>query len=210
MKILIPIIAFGRSGGFRVISKLATEWKSMGHDVYFLNSVDSDAPYFPTTASIIYVDSRGNKCVNDDSIKLPMLKRLIGITCFLHRNSREYDVIMATHNITAFPVRFACRTGRFYYIQAYEPEFYNKKCFRDYVLKTLAIITYHLRFTKIVNADIYKNYKDLHSDYVVPPGMDLEMYHPKEQQWDGKSPITVGCIGRTEAVSYTHLRAHET
>jgi hypothetical protein len=33
MKILIPILGFGRTGGYRVLSQLATEWCKQGHAV---------------------------------------------------------------------------------------------------------------------------------------------------------------------------------
>ena len=59
MEIVIPITGFGRQGGFRVLSNLANEWIRLGHTVLFLSPRESDDPYFPTTAEIIWLDRRG-------------------------------------------------------------------------------------------------------------------------------------------------------
>lgn len=197
MKILIPIMQFGKAGGYRTLSRMATEWQYLGHEVCFVTSCVSEPPYFPTKAIIIYVDKKGNIC-QPQKIELSLIQKLISITRFLNKKSNDYDVVLANHNITSYAVKFGSKSNNFYYIQAYEPELYEGSSLRDKVMRIISKTTYRLGLIQIVNADIYKNYKDLHSDYVVPPGMDLEMYHPKEQQWDGKSPITVGCIGRTE------------
>lgn len=198
MKILIVVINSQKYGGHRTISKLANEWIKMGHSVYLLNFKDSEEVYFPTAAQTIYVDTDGKRCHQDVLAKIPLVKKLLGITRFLHRESNIYDVVIATHNITAYPVWFASRSCNFYYVQAYEPEFHNSASLRSILLKLVAKFTYNLPLVRVVNAEIYKCYKNLHSKYVIPPGLDLDLYYPQVNYWDKKRPFVIGCIGRVE------------
>ena len=89
-------------------------------------------------------------------------------------------------------------TKVFYYIQAYEPEFYDNKDVISFIKRFIAASTYYLPMIRVVNADIYRDYKNLHSKYVIPPGLDLEIYHSQINQWDGIRKIKIGCIGRNE------------
>ena len=59
MRILVPILSFGRAGGYRVLSELANNWVSRNHDVDFLSPDSSDEPYFPTKAEIRWVNGEG-------------------------------------------------------------------------------------------------------------------------------------------------------
>ena len=46
--------------------------------------------------------------------------------------------------------------------------------------------------------NIYKNYKNLHAKYVIPPGLDLDVYFPKILENPQNRSFVVGCIGRQE------------
>ena len=118
---------------------------------------------------------------------------------YLKKTKDDYDVVLASHNMTALLAHKAKCKNIFYYVQAYEPEFYDKPGIKSFIKRKIAEKSYDLKgIVKVVNADIYRNYKNLKSDYVVPPGLDLEVYHEKNEQWDGKRGLIVGCIGRTE------------
>lgn len=105
---------------------------------------------------------------------------------------------MANFNTTAIAAYLGNKNSNFYYIQAYEPGLYTKKDLKNYLQKFIAWFTYFLPMTRIVNADIYKKYKNIRSNYVVPPGLDLDIYYPKELNSLSKDEIIVGCIGRIE------------
>lgn len=197
MKILIPVIGFGKEGGYRTLSRMATEWQHLGHEVYFVASFTSEPPYYPTKATVIYVDKKG-ECCQPQKVNLSIISEIFSIVKFLNKNSYYYDVVLANQNITSYAAKFGSKSNNFYYIQAYEPEFFEGYKLKSIISRIVATFSYHLGLIQIVNADIYKNYKNLHSEYVVPPGIDLKIFHPKEKQWDGSKPITVGCIGRTE------------
>lgn len=204
-KILVPIFQFGKSGGARVLAKLADYWIESGHLVDFVTFYESEKPYFPTKANIIWINENGEKVdgqVNTRS-KKGLIKRIILLSSFIDKNINNYDVFLANYNITAIPVWMRARKKGYYYIQAYEPEFYTNFKFKDYIMKIISWSTYLFSITKIVNSNLYKKYKNLKSNYVIPPGLDLKTYYPKEL-FDDKKSLIVGCIGREEEWKGAH------
>jgi len=209
MRIIIPVLGFGKAGGHRVLSNFATEWTSMKHDVLFLCPEDYHDLYYPTSAKIVYVSTLYswlpgflcNKITRD-------FFGLLSLFVALLRHARSGDVILANRDLTAFPTRLIAlwrRAAGCYYIQAYEPDFYE---FSNSLLRAAArhisAASYRLHLRRIVNAPIYRNYREIVADWVVPPGLNLTIFHPKEiegasqAQTPGK-PWIVGCIGRAQA-----------
>jgi len=204
MKIIIPILGFGRAGGNRVLSQLANEWLQMGHTVSFLCPDSSDDPYFPTTAEILWVDGAGKPSKVRGTITKPSGSyHLKSLYRGLESIGIQYDVILANHSLTAWPVALAsCGNARkMYYVQAYEPEYYTSShSIKGYILATLSALSYHLPLHRIVNAPIYFRYKNLHADQFVPPGLDLATFKPTEtiKSLENAATIVIGCIGRHE------------
>ena len=204
MKIIIPILGFGRAGGYRVLSQLANEWIKQGHEVDFLCPDSSDEPYFPTSAGIVWVDGAGNITKVRAVIAKPsgwyhiksLYRGLKGI-------GFKYDVIFANHSLTAWPVALAScdKARKVYYVQAYEPEYYtDTKTMKGYLVAIVSTLSYHLPLKRIVNAPIYFYYKNLRASQFVPPGLDLTIFKPCEinQNLENATTIVVGCIGRHE------------
>ena len=103
MKILIPVLGFGNSGGYRVLSKLADELIKIGHSVDFLSPDTSENPYFPTAASILWADKNGNilssnngftKRANAISNQRQLTKAILKLVLIF------YDIIIANHSLT--------------------------------------------------------------------------------------------------------------
>ncbi len=217
MKIIIPILGFGRAGGYRVLSQLANEWLQKGHAVSFLCPDSSDDPYFPTTAEIIWVDGAGNPSKVRGAIAKPSGSyHLKSLYRGLKKIGSQYDVIFANHSLTAWPVALAsCGNARkMYYIQAYEPEYYTSShTIKGYMLAALSALSYHLPLHRIVNAPIYFCYRNLRADQFVPPGLDLAIFKPTEanKPLEDATTIVIGCIGRHEPEKGTIfvLRAFE-
>lgn len=200
MKILIPVLAFSPAGGMRVLSKLSSQLIDEGHEVEFLGPHFINEAYYPTRAKI--------KTFRNYFHQLPVVRgvfNLIGMFLYMLKHRKDYDVFLANYNLTAFPVALATLgTGRgFYYIQAYEPEFYNRKSVAGALSYVMASLSYFLPLKRIVNGDIYKNYKLVKSQHVVEPGIDLDTYifQPKASN---PSEIVVGCIGRELAWKGTY------
>lgn len=198
MRILIPVLGFARAGGYRVLAELANAWHREGHDVAFAAPATSAEPYFPTQAAIHWLDRKGGQAdgsLGQGETGLGNLRALLGGVRRLHR---DYDVVLANHSLTPWPVLLAGvpRRKRFYYIQAYEPEYYAMA--RQRALWALSRLSYALPFTQMANASIYQHAFVRPVD-IVPFGIDLELFHPKQRvsRRPGEA-LVIGCIGRHE------------
>jgi glycosyltransferase involved in cell wall biosynthesis len=222
MKIMIPMSYFGKQGGFRVLSNLASTWVEMGHDVTMLVHYSSQQPYFPTKAKIIWIDNQGEEtiCKTGDLDKkyrkfygYKFLAILIALIRGIEKHGSDEDIILAGLTWTVLPIWMSrVNAKKFHYIQVYEPELYIntevpgffllKSIVASSVLWLLSSVNYLLNLQKIVNSPIYFKYKLLRSSNYVPPGIDFSIFYPKSQdlESDRKNKITtLGCIGRQEA-----------
>lgn len=202
MKILIPVLEFGKAGGYRVLSNLANEWIKMGNQVDFLVPIASSKPYFPTKGNIYWVNKNGDFFDDDSLLPVKTYKfwtRWRSLSNGMKNLSNDYDIILANHSLTAYPVAFTKIKGKkIYYIQAYEPEYGKLNGnFGHKVLSYIAWNSYHLNLIKVVNADIYVKYKNICTNKVVLPGLDLELFSNKKIPSFSQN-IKVGCIGRLE------------
>lgn len=175
------------------MSKVADEMIRQGHDVKFLAPAGFKAPYFPTIAPILEYRTYFQR--------LPILRtasKLLGMYLALIKARKHSDVIVANYNMTAVPVALATLGSNkgYYYIQAYEPEFYAElKTITARVSTLFAKFSYKLPLVQIVNAPMYQSYHEIDSNYVVEPGIDLTVFRSREQQWENQK-LTIGCIGR--------------
>lgn len=208
MRILIPILGFGKSGGYRVLSQFANYWIKAGHEVTFLCNSNSIEPYFPTNADIIWFNDKGIMVSSPQSIKKSPMNVFIkqyALYKALNLYGIKYDIIMANHSLTALPISKAHVKGKkVYYIQAYEPDFYAyRRGVVGWFLKHYSNYSYKLNnLTKIVNSPIYFEYKDLKATKFVPCGLDLNTYY-KKNNVSFSSKIRIGAIGRVEAFKGT-------
>lgn len=165
--IAIPVFGIGHSGGHRVLAKLSTEWEKKGHKVTFIDRF-GQKPYFPIISKISIVSSKNRFLGWYNYFK------------YLFKNFDKFDVIIANFCLTAYPVFLASLlhgnfSKNYYYVQAYEVDFYHSNRLKRF----LAALSYKLPFKKIVNADIYLNYKLCKSDMAVYSALDLANYFPK-------------------------------
>lgn len=202
MKILIPLVGtFSKEGGWRVLSELANFWLLLGHDVIFLSHKKFKKPYFPTKAKIFFYDNNGRVSTEgDENYPSPFggpfkLRQLLRKAL----NQLEADIVLATQHFTVEPInKSTIKARKFYYVQAYEPEFYDKGPLRYKVYRKIAVNSYKKPLSIIVNAPIYKNYKGIKSDKVVYPGLNLDIFYPKEEKEKNSDIFILGSIGRIE------------
>jgi glycosyltransferase involved in cell wall biosynthesis len=207
MRILIPVMKFGREGGFRVLSNLANEFIDKGHEVHFVASVYSALPYFPTKGSIYWSDIKGNFHDKPQEVKRgwTVIKSFYnGIKKISKKNN--YDIILANQSFSTYPIFFAkanCKV--FYYIQAYEPDFYaEKKGLQNRILAFLSKMSYRFSFDQIVNGPAYDMYLHINTQKQVYPGLDLMNFHVKETPFIKPSKKwIIGTIGRLEPIKGT-------
>ncbi|MCS6209213.1 glycosyltransferase family 4 protein [Shewanella baltica] len=189
MKIVIPVMDFGRAGGERVLSNLANELIDKGHDVTFVKPNNGSKPYYPTNAKI----KLSKFLVNGNKLTryITNLYNLV-IECRLVKA----DVVIANYFITAY-VAFLMpkKVLKLYYVQANEI-----KLNRRWMFKILALITYILPLKKIVNSESILPKYTPNIIGVVPAGIDIQKYRsdtlPKE--FKGESKFKIGLIGRQE------------
>ena len=210
MKILIPIIGFGKAGGYRVLSELANNWILSGHEVSFLVDERSSSPYFPTAARILRFDSQG-LIISEKEFGIQRMFASAGNALSIYANmwkalkkiNENYDVVIANHSLTTYPVFLASikKARKFYYVQAYEPEYYSDKGdVKSKILKGLSYVSYWLPLEKIVNAPIYLKYKNLNAEKWVPPGVDKSIFFRRKNfpKFNSTNKIIIGVIGRAE------------
>lgn len=204
MRILIPTLGFGRTGGFRVLSQLANHWQMAGADVRFLVPAGSDAPYFPTTVPILQTSLGGRLSRPGERTVGPA--RLIGVHAVIALRAGlatlagSSDIVLANHSLTAWSVAFAPSGGarRFYYVQAYEPEYFRME--RQPAKWLLSRLSYALPLSQIVNSPTYVHDGPVRPIAMIPPGLDLALYaaKPRPRDFGDGEPIWIGCIGRRE------------
>lgn len=188
LKIIIPVLGFGRAGGERVLSKLATELMNYGHDVSFVVPDNKTKPYYATTANII--TSKGSQ----NRVKI---FRIIKVYYNLWRKCIELnpDAVVAGFHLTAYLVTLLPinRRKKFYYIQAYEANFFDNK-----IRKLIASLTYSLPLNKILNSPNLLPHK--YGDFigVVPAGVDLNVFYPRTKNRLLNGHKSIGIIGRKE------------
>ncbi|QPJ99037.1 glycosyltransferase family 4 protein [Enterobacter mori] len=188
MKIIIPVLGFGRAGGERVLSKLATELISCGHDVSFIAPDNKTEPYYETAAKIIRSE------VTKSRFKI---FRIISLYYNLWRKCIELkpDVVIASFHLVAYlvaalPIK---RNSKFYYVQAYEVNFPESK-----IGKLIAYLTYHLPLKKILNSPGLLPQKIDDSIGIVPAGLDLDVFFARSVNCVIGNYTSIGLIGRKE------------
>ncbi|WCG81945.1 glycosyltransferase family 4 protein [Pectobacterium sp. A5351] len=186
MKILIPILGFGKSGGERVLSKLATELVNKNHDVIFIVPQNKAIPYYPTKAKIVTIKQVAH---SNKYIQLILLIYHMRKCC----KKLNPDIIIANFNITAYIVAFLPKKiKKFYYVQAYEVVFFKNK-----LLKFVAYMSYLLPLKKIVNNGFILPKRVNNYLSIVPAGIDTDIFYPNAKKQHRKKN-TIGIIGRQE------------
>lgn len=202
MRILIPLLSFGKWGGIKVLTNLANYWTDAGHDVTFVVASKENLPYYPLKCHVLFIAKDGiglNPEINAEPITI--MEKLKSLYLFIKYNYSQFDSIIANYNLTAYPIFLASKSNNFYYIQAYEPEFTNeiKNVFKKNIFKFLAWFSYFLPLKKIVNSKMYLNYKNIKASDIIFPGLNLNIYSPKILKYKAPNEkFTIGCIGREE------------
>lgn len=114
MKVYFPIFGFARSGGFRVLTKIANGLAMGGHDVTLVAPQGAARPYYPVGANVIVDIVNGSGCrLSDgwagDAPPLSGVSAVIALLRYLRKNISSEDRIVATYNQTAFPIFFSFR-----------------------------------------------------------------------------------------------------
>ncbi len=205
MKIIIPLtVDFGPAGGFRVLSQLANYWIDAGHDVSFLTYHQFRKPYYPTKANMIFYDGFGRIVSGNVADFAPVKSLQLRWAAKSALGKLQADVVLATQSFSAAPVaKSKIGAKKFYYVQAYEPDFYLEGGMKNRLFHRIAEKSYSYALETIVNAEMYRDYKGITSERVVLPGLDAAVYYPKKQKLTKKDTFIFGTIARKEKVKGT-------
>ncbi len=211
MRILIPVLNFGKSGGNRVLSKIADELIYLGHSVDFMSSEKSNEPYFPTSASIKWINDKGENVKSNSttsSVKDSAISIQHKLTKALKKLPKDsYDVIIANHSLTTLAIKRAGLSHKtLYYVQAYEPDLYKLLGgVKNKILAYFSEKSYKMNLFTVVNSENYFNYKKLKSSRVLYPGVDLIHFYPKVKNpiSENDNKIIIGTVGRVESYKGT-------
>lgn len=185
MKIAIPLLGFGRAGGLRVLSKLASELTRLGHEVIIVAPDDGINPYYPTDAKLIRTKKNRTRF---------RIFNLISNYYNIYATIKKIkpDLVIANHHLTAYIVTALPKAiKKYYYIQAYEVVFGNNSFTRF-----IAYLSYYMPLNKIVNSATILPERINNFIGVVPAGIDLKLYYPRNAQKDSRKNI--GIVGRKE------------
>jgi glycosyltransferase involved in cell wall biosynthesis len=195
MEIVIPVWSLGaKHGGVRVLCELATGLTRRGHRVRVLCFDDGAEPAFRVEAEIARAGAppRGRNLIGD----LPAQGRM---RAALERLSGA-DVALANLHLTADPVHHArIRARKFYYIQAYEPDFYLGYWAR-LPYRFMALRSYRYPLRHIANCQTVARQvdgEDADRVPIVPPGIDPGLFHARGRRAPGER-LVVGTIGRPQ------------
>ena len=187
MKILIPVLGFGNSGGYRVLSKLANELIKLGNDVDFLSLVTSGKQYYPTIAKILWADKKGNLVSYNTGSRrkaTAFLNQKQLTSALLKLDSGLYNIVIANHSLTTIPIKIAGISSKtLYYVQAYQPDFFRiLRGIKNILLEILSALSYKMKLFTVVNAEIYLNYKKLKATRFLYPGIDFNYFYPTKDK----------------------------
>ncbi len=202
MKIIIPVFAFGKGGGNRVLSKLANHWIQMNHEVCFISFANSITPYFKTTAEIFWIDEQGRRVTENlqhKVLKINKIKQIFILRKAIERLAIDADIILANGALTAYSVKLAkIKAEKNYYIQANEADYeFHYSTLKHKIMGALCFGSYKLGLKVIVNSPIYYNLYGMRAVSYIPPGIDYAIFKPERKE-NARDSFIIGCIGRFE------------
>lgn len=199
MRIFIPVIDFGRGGGYRVLSELATAWAG-DLETIFVSPTGVDPPYYPTAAQVTYVSPAGSPRQEPGSrSRFPALFRAqSALRCGLQRLVVPGDVVLSNHFLTVFPAQSTVRRGAIHVrlMQALEAEYNPGRNPKAMLLRRLALRADAVAPFVLTNSSQFLP-DDPRRIGVLPAGIDTGLFRPFVRP---PSEIPrIGTIGRTEA-----------
>ncbi len=159
MKINYTLWGTGLAGGTRVIFEMANRLAERGHDVT-ITALEGDHSWFPLKIEVNYIKMPKAfrplkplyKVAKHREMRYPDTHIFFSPLTFgldfirpLAAGIPECDINVATFCFTAYPVQRSGRGLPFYYIQHYEPLFFN-----DVYNQKMAEATYYLPLRKLV------------------------------------------------------------
>lgn len=200
MRLLVPILDFGASGGYRVLAELANSWQADDDvDCSFVVPWFAGSARYPVTAEVIHVDALGRQRPRhtQDLTGIPRVALAQqALTLGLRRLVQAGDVILSNHFLTTNAALGLERRGAIHVrlMQAEEAEYYPGNSPRARLFRHLVHRADRLAPWVIVNSPEFL-IGDPRRLGVLPPGIDLSNFAPGTPT---PRPLTIGTVGRAE------------
>ena len=166
--------------------------------------------YYPTDARVDVIDYRGRDVAPGDvpgeghrpapPTFRDHYRATVALARYMRARTGPGDVVLANHSFTVAPALRSPARCKFYYVQAFEPEYYETRAgLLSKVKSRYAALSYRLPIRRIVNTPTYGRYLTrLGGDPVVAPGLDLSVYRPGPRRKLREGRIRVGFVSRVE------------
>jgi len=198
LHIVFPLLGVARSGGFRVISELASRLAQMGHRVTLLKADKQPVPY--------PVDERVGVVSVAAALKGPIpWRRLVAATTLYQAVPRDVSVVVSTYFLSAFLGWAAAKRRRalhVYFVQGYEPDFFQG---RPYLInacrKALAALTYRLPCRLVAVSSWIARQLRKHTTSkvrVVSNGVDASAFVPSSSRRPSDGRLSVAALAWRE------------
>lgn len=199
--VVIPIWKYVRRGGVKVIINLATEL--MKQYPYCELVIVGKVPEGKYKTSVPYTELSVPRIVYWIVSRNPRLSIVWDIYAFWallvyfsHSNATH---VICNFHLQVFPaslakIIFNKKYELFYYIQAYEPDFYPKKTLYQAIRRFLALTSYKIDTRQLVNSTLYSERNgNITSDpaRVIVPGIDIDIFSPSIRN---NNPLKVGTL----------------
>ena len=200
MRVVIPVLDFGRSGGYRALARLASEW-SRTREVMFVAPYFAADPYYPTDARTLHVDLVGRQrpqahrgLSGVSRVSMAQTALVLG----LRRNTRAGDVVLSNHFLTTLAANTLVGGGTTHvrYMQATEADYYPGNSVKARSFRALAKIADTTAPFVLVNSPEFLVGSPRRIG-VIPPGLDDRLFRPECR--DRSDGLTIGTIGRAES-----------
>ncbi|ASI89247.1 glycosyltransferase family 4 protein [Vibrio mediterranei] len=184
-KILIPRLSIGRSGGERVLARLADELIELGYVVEFI-IYDSSTHYYRTKAKTTNLNIEIGKSYFSQLKATYKFSRVI-------KSNYKNAIVLFNHHLTSLMYPIISQNKSLYcigYIQARESKFQTV-----FLKRLICELTYKFKYPKIVNSEYLFDTKLKNEIGLVPPGIDCEKYAGDKMN---NSEFNIGILGRKE------------
>ncbi|HUO42442.1 MAG TPA: glycosyltransferase family 4 protein, partial [Methylomirabilota bacterium] len=200
LKINFAMWGMRRSGGARVLFEVANRLVAKGHDVTFTSLGSNQAHlWFPLRTKVKYIEKTAPIVhqtyphLLDSAFRRSTRWRVDRIRN-LSLAIPDCDVNVATYCLTAFAVNRSGKGKPFYYVQHYEPFFFDDPYTRQMVEETYSLPMQLVTVSSWLRKTIREKYsKDAQ---VILNGVDRRIFFPRDIRNNGKTK-RIMCIGRS-------------
>lgn len=174
--IIIPFLGLTNGGGVRVLCELANGLSNIGFNVVLLTTPISSFP-FSINENVIIISRSKSKRENKITTSIKDF-------LFIYKKSASYGDIFISNYYTTFYIGFFLnlftKKLHIYFIQGYEPDFFDiKKSYINIIKSLIARISYNIKPNlRITISQFIKNKIGKKDIVIINDGVELKTFNP--------------------------------